>query len=132
MKSYEENNQNIFVCWQYNSIYHSQTGILLFIIKINIYNVKWQQRFISRTTATATVHVNKTSAFWYDVMDDTKLPKNNYTERTIKLLHFSISQSNLLKFKMQTRLYCSKRLRCPSGPVVETAILLLTNNSKYH
>jgi len=48
--SYQENNQNILVCWLYSCIYRSQTWILVFDIKINIYNVKrW---FISRTTAT--------------------------------------------------------------------------------
>jgi len=56
MTSYRENNQNILVCWLYSCTYHSQTWILILIIKINISNVKRWRRFISRTTATATIH----------------------------------------------------------------------------
>jgi len=50
--SYWENNQNILVCWLYSCIYHSQTWILVFRLKINIYNVKQWRRFISKSTAT--------------------------------------------------------------------------------
>jgi len=56
MMSYRKNDQNILVCWLYSCIYHSQMWILVFIIKINIYNVKQRRRCISRTAATATVH----------------------------------------------------------------------------
>jgi len=48
---------------------------------------------------------NQTSASWYDVtVDDDfrKLPKNNYTKKTIKLLPFSILRCNSLKFITQT------------------------------
>jgi len=46
MMSYRKNNQNILVCWLYSCIYYSQMWILVFIIKISIYNVKRQRRFI--------------------------------------------------------------------------------------
>jgi len=52
------------------------------------------------------------SASWYDVMADAdfwKLPKNNYTKKTIKLLLFGILRCNLLKFITQVCLYCSKQ-----------------------
>jgi len=51
-----KNNRHILVCWLYSCIYHSQTWMLVFIININTYNVKQRIRFISRTTAAATVH----------------------------------------------------------------------------
>jgi len=56
------------------------------------------------------LNVNETSTSWQDAMDDNDLPKNNYTEKTIKLLLFSISLCNLLKFITQTCLYCSKQV----------------------
>jgi len=85
MTSYQENNRNILVCRLYSCIYHSQTWILVFIIEINIYNVK-RRRFISRTTATETVRVyqhkqNKHILIWHHRWQ--WLPKNNDTKRQL-------------------------------------------------
>jgi len=45
---------------------------------------------LSRTAATATVHVNKASTSWHDDTDDRKLSKNNYTKKTNTFQQFAV------------------------------------------
>jgi len=84
MTSYWENNQNILFCCLYSCICHSQTWILVIIIKINIYNIKRWRRFTRRTTATATVHCwckMGSASNWWNILTQ---PKKNIliTNRT--------------------------------------------------